>query len=504
MVDSVVLSEVSSHILPKNKGKVSEFTCKKCSIYENQLKEALEDLASARMIINILRKDLHLTSSKTASDNDSEALQVHNDQVNTKEWTLVPPKNYIDKKCKSASPQQSVMITNRFTPLCNLQTNNVDSTGTQEHNKRVSTQEKNTITTQRRTGMSIPTTVGGKLMYSATRKPTSTEKTSTHALDASLTGKKHKVKIVGDSHLKGIAIKIGQYLNTKFEVCSWVKPGAKTEELVNTLEKDCKCLDKNNKDDLVIINGGVKTDELANTLENRGTKTEELVNTLEKVHKCLDKNDVVVSNKGAKTEKLENTLVNGEVKTEELVNTLEKDCKCLDKNDVIVINGGVNDISTQKNQINKVVVKMARLMQKCSNSNIIVVNIPHRYDLNRNSVINLEIQAFNKKLNKIARVFSHAAIVETDLDRKYFTRHGMHLNNSGKECLSKLIATQINRLVNGNNKDVPAVPLNWKDELTDKQNIVNPDTTVMDEKSLNRAVTRSRRLPVTRSNDFLW
>jgi len=211
-----------------------------------------------------------------------------------------------------------------------------------------------------------------------------------------------------------------------------------------------------------------------------------------------------VSNKGAKTEKLENTLMNGEVKTEELVNTLEKDCKCLDKNDVIVINGGVNDISTQKNQINKVVVKMARLMQKCSTSNIIVVNIPHRYDLNRNSVINLEIQAFNKKLNKIARVFSHAAIVETDLDRKYFTRHGMHLNNSGKECLSKLIATQINRLVNGNNKDVPAVPLNWKDELTDKQNIVNPDTTVMDEKSLNRAVTRSRRLPVTRSNDFLW
>jgi len=141
-------------------------------------------------------------------------------------------------------------------------------------------------------------------------------------------------------------------------------------------------------------------------------------------------------------------------------------------------------------------------MQKCSNSNIIVVNIPHRYDLDRNSVTNLEIHAVNRKLNKMAKVFSHVAIVETDLNRKYFTRHGMHLNKSGKEWLSKLIATQICRLVNSNNKDVPLIPLNWKDELTDKQNTVNslseqkttcpislgwnkPDGSVAEDKSLN-------------------
>jgi hypothetical protein len=81
-------------------------------------------------------------------------------------------------------------------------------------------------------------------------------------------------------------------------------------------------------------------------------------------------------------------------------------------------------------------------------------------------VINLEIQAVNKKLYKIAKVFSHVATVETDLSRKYFTRHGMHLNNSGKECLSKLIATQINKLVNENNKVVHVIPLNWKQEET--------------------------------------
>jgi lysophospholipase L1-like esterase len=142
------------------------------------------------------------------------------------------------------------------------------------------------------------------------------------------------VKIVGDSYLRGTATKIDQYLNPKFEVCSWIEPDANTEELVNTLEKDFKCLGKK---------------------------------------------------------------------------------------DVIVINGGANDIGSKRNQTNRVLVKMAQFMQKHINSNIIVVNIPHRYDMDRNSVTNLEIQAVNRELNKMAKVFSHVAIVETDLNRKYFT-----------------------------------------------------------------------------------
>jgi len=117
---------------------------------------------------------------------------------------------------------------------------------------------------------------------------------------------------------------------------------------------------------------------------------------------------------------------------------------------MIVINGGANNIGSKRNQTHKVLVKMAQFMQKHSNSNIIVVNIPHRYALNRNSVTNQEIQAVNRKLIKTAKVFNHVAIVETDLNRKYFTRHGMHLNKSGKEWLSKLTATQICRLVNSN------------------------------------------------------
>ena len=164
---------------------------------------------------------------------------------------------------------------------------------------------------------------------------------------------------------------------------------------------------------------------------------------------------------------------------------------------------------------------MTQFIQKHNNTNIIVTNIPHRYDMDMNSVTNLQIQAANRKLNKMTKVFSHVAVVETDLDRKYFTQHGMHLNKSGKERLSKLTATQICRLVKSNNKEVPIIALNWKDESTGKQNTINslseqtttcpvslgrnnPDGSISEDKPLNTVITRNRKLPVMRSKDFLW
>jgi hypothetical protein len=123
----------------------------------------------------------------------------------------------------------------------------------------------------------------------------------------------HKVKILGDSHLRGTASKIYQYLNTKFEVCSWIKPGENTKERVNTLVKDLKCL---------------------------GTQ------------------------------------------------------------DVIVINGGSNYTGSNRKQTHKLLVQMTQFVQENNHSNLIIVNIPPRHDMDRNSVTSLEIQTANRKLNK--------------------------------------------------------------------------------------------------------
>jgi uncharacterized protein YaiI (UPF0178 family) len=165
---------------------------------------------------------------------------------------------------------------------------------------------------------------------------------------------------------------------------------------------------------------------------------------------------------------------------------------------------------------------MARFVQKYNNTNITTVNIPHRYDLVRTSVINSEIQAFNRQILKVAKANSHVTIVDTDLDRKLFTRHGMHLNKRGKEWLAKLLATQISRLVINKVRAALKIALKWKDESAVNQHLEihmtskspPPQTsntnskiqsdTLHKETAVPRTSSRQKRQPVTRNKDFLW
>ena len=117
---------------------------------------------------------------------------------------------------------------------------------------------------------------------------------------------------------------------------------------------------------------------------------------------------------------------------------------------------------------------MAQFIQEHSHSNIIIVNIPPRHDIVNNSITNLEIQATNRKLNRITKAYNNVTIVENNLHRKYITRHWIHLNKHGKEWLSKQIDTQIHRQVESNSKDTPIIPLTWKIEPISKQISANP------------------------------
>ena len=56
--------------------------------------------------------------------------------------------------------------------------------------------------------MKIPTIVGGRLTHSNNWKLTLAKKETAHVPGASLNNKDHKVRIVGDSHLRGTATKI--------------------------------------------------------------------------------------------------------------------------------------------------------------------------------------------------------------------------------------------------------------------------------------------------------
>ena len=208
--------------MPGNKDKISECACSKCSVYKTQLKDALEELESARMIIDVLQTELLTTpTTKNACGTGSVSVQEYNKQGKTKEWTLVSSKNNSIKpnknnECEFISPNQPIMTTIRFTLLSNLQTNDEDSSGTQEREKQISTQSMNGTTNQHRIGMKIPTIVGGKIKDSGNPKTTPTKKKTACTPGTSINNKEHKVRILGDSHLRGTATKIDQNLNTKF------------------------------------------------------------------------------------------------------------------------------------------------------------------------------------------------------------------------------------------------------------------------------------------------
>jgi len=60
-----------------------------------------------------------------------------------------------------------------------------------------------------------------------------------------------------------------------------------------------------------------------------------------------------------------------------------------------------------------------------------------------------------------------------NFNRKYFTKHGLHLNNVGKEGLAKVIASQINKIIKCSSNDKPVIPQQWKGESITKSITVN-------------------------------
>jgi len=73
---------------------------------------------------------------------------------------------------------------------------------------------------------------------------------------------------------------------------------------------------------------------------------------------------------------------------------------------VLVLNGGVN------NNLKKVILEIVKFLQDNDNENKIMLHVPHRYDSSDNSYVNKETKAFNSKLKKTAKLFTHVTILE--------------------------------------------------------------------------------------------
>jgi hypothetical protein len=71
----------------------------------------------------------------------------------------------------------------------------------------------------------------------------------------------------------------------------------------------------------------------------------------------------------------------------------------LTKSDVIVVSGGANAVYKNNSKVG--LSQITKFLQGNSNTNVIILDVPHRYDLVEFSCVNKEIQAFNRQFKKL-------------------------------------------------------------------------------------------------------
>jgi hypothetical protein len=113
-----------------------------------------------------------------------------------------------------------------------------------------------------------------------------------------------------------------------------------------------------------------------------------------------------------------------------LASSMPEDIKHLTNNGTIVFWGGTNDVGKNNSQDG---LKHINFVKMNSHTNIILMSVPHRHDLSEWSCVNSEVKAFNRMLVKLMKPYRHAILVKVHLNRKLFTRQGLHMNNLGKK-----------------------------------------------------------------------
>jgi hypothetical protein len=130
------------------------------------------------------------------------------------------------------------------------------------------------------------------------------------------------------------------------------------------------------------------------------------------------------------------------VRLENIANLADSEISTLGKSDTVIMIGGANDIN--KNEADVGLKHLGKFVKNRQNTNILIVTAPHRHDL-QETCVNEETEVFNRKLHKTVKTADNAKIIQANLSRNDFTCHGLYLNISGREKMTKLIGVNIKK-----------------------------------------------------------
>ena len=120
---------------------------------------------------------------------------------------------------------------------------------------------------------------------------------------------------------------------------------------------------------------------------------------------------------------------------------------------------------------------ISRFAENLVHTNVVVVEAPHRFDLDSFSCVNKEVSAFNRRLQKILKPHKHVSLVNLLMDREHFTKHGLHLNGSGKDRLSGLLSSRIYEVLASQPSATP-ITIPWIDKATAEVEPMKPNPDV--------------------------
>ena len=175
---------------------------------------------------------------------------------------------------------------------------------------------------------------------------------------------------------------------------------------------------------------------------------------------------------------------------------LKETIRQLTSNNLIVVCHNTNDLET--NKFPSTFQNIRNFLRNINHTNILLLSIPFRYDLPDPHIINKEISTLNKKLQRLVKLLPNTRFMDFADDRRLFTKHGLHRNKLGEKpsYLSDSLSYP-HRFYHTNS---PTIPLGWYEPNND----VKPLSDTMQTKSLNRNSNGSKKMPVTRTNNFLW
>jgi len=150
--------------------------------------------------------------------------------------------------------------------------------------------------------------------------------------------------------------------------------------------------------------------------------------------------------------------------TNELEKSATKMISYLNHNDMIILCYGTNDFDQKskknlKKKLSCTFQNIKKFIMNNNHTNILLMNIPFRYDVINASYVNKTILRLNRKLQKLVKINPHSNYLETSNDRNLFINHGLHRNKQGKNLVKFQLASFL--LITFAQNTSKPIPLEW-------------------------------------------